>query len=305
MAVQYNVQAGLYHFVKGAPEVILSKCNQYFSGDGEPLLSATLKQSEMGLQCKPFSSELKRSAMKYADEFARTGLRIIALSYGVDLGNLIFVGFLAMYDPPREGIAHSISRLHESGVRVVMITGDSEGTAISIANQVGIYGIESPTVPLLGRSDRAISSKVLSGADLDGLSERQLQDVVGNVAVYYRTTPKHKLMIVKALQQRGDIVAMTGDGVNDAPALKLADIGIASRCENTISYVMSIVGKTGTDVSKEAADMILVNDEFGTILSAIEEGKSIFYNIQNFLRFQLSTSVAALVLIGKKLDDVV
>lgn len=128
-------------------------------------------------------------------------------------------------------------------------------------------------------------SKLISGDEIDALTEQQLEDKINNVSVFYRVTPKHKLCIVKALQKKGNIVGMTGDGVNDGVALKKADIGIA-------------MGMNGTDVCKEAADMILVDDDFQTIISAIEEGKGIFYNIRNFVRFQLSTSIAALSLIA-------
>ena len=142
---------------------------------------------------------------------------------------------------------------------------------MNIARQIGI--------PVVG--DHA----VLTGDQIDSLSEEALTKAIHDVSVFARTTPEHKVTIVKALQRRGDIVAMTGDGVNDAPALKLADIGIA-------------MGKNGTDVAKEAADMVLTDDDFSTILSAIEEGKGIFNNIQNFITFQLSTSIAALTLVA-------
>merc|ERR1719282_615080 len=130
----------------------------------------------------------------------------------------------------------------------------------------------------------ALGSPVLRGDQLDHMSEAELAEAMGRVSIFARTSPEHKLKIIRALQSRGDVVAMTGDGVNDAPALKKADIGVS-------------MGKLGTDVAKEAADMILTDDDFSTILSAIEEGKGIFYNIQNFLTFQLSTSVAALGLV--------
>ncbi|KAK9759437.1 High affinity Ca2+/Mn2+ P-type ATPase-like protein [Basidiobolus ranarum] len=152
-----------------------------------------------------------------------------------------------------------------------MITGDSAETAQSIAHQLGI-----PFNPAIG---------CLTGPDMDNMDEQQLRSVITNVSVFSRTTPKHKMAIIRAYQANGAVVAMTGDGVNDAPALRLADIGIS-------------MGESGTDVAKEAADMILVNDDLSTVLAAIEEGKSIFYNIQNFLTFQLSTSIAALTLIA-------
>lgn len=176
-----------------------------------------------------------------------------------------------MNDPPRPNVSNSITALMKGGVHVIMITGDSPTTALNIGKQIGM--------PL-----NSVDS-VMTGDQLESLSEEALSQAIHNVSIFARTTPEHKVTIVKAFQRRGDIVAMTGDGVNDAPALKLADIGIA-------------MGKNGTDVAKEAADMVLTDDDFSTILSAIEEGKGIFSNIRNFITFQLSTSIAALTLIG-------
>ncbi|PIK38891.1 testis secretory pathway calcium transporting ATPase [Apostichopus japonicus] len=182
---------------------------------------------------------------------------------------MTFLGLVGILDPPREGVKESVSTLLSNGVQVKMLTGDSEETAAAVGSRLGIYTQGSATC---------------SGSEVEKMDVKSLAKIISNVAIFYRVRPKDKLKIVKALQSTGQIVAMTGDGVNDAVALKTADIGIA-------------MGITGTDVSKEAADMILVNDDFTTILSAIEEGKSIFYNIKNFVRFQLSTSIAALTLI--------
>jgi Ca2+-transporting ATPase len=159
-------------------------------------------------------------------------------------------------------------------VKVIMITGDAETTAVAIGKKLGM---PISTNPSLG-------SSVLRGDELDQMSEEELSQAIATTSIFARTSPEHKMKIVRALQARGDVVAMTGDGVNDAPALKKADIGIS-------------MGRLGTDVAKEAADMILTDDNFSTILSAIEEGKGIFYNIQNFITFQLSTSAAALSLV--------
>ncbi|KAJ3162948.1 High affinity Ca2+/Mn2+ P-type ATPase-like protein [Irineochytrium annulatum] len=194
------------YFVKGSLESMLDRCSHFFvAEDDVRTLDAALKET--------------------------------------DLNALTFVGFVAMYDPPRPGIRDAIGRLLSGGVRVVMITGDSDGTAESIAQQLGI------PFNMNARSK-------LSGADVDYLTESQLEDVIDGITIFYRTTPKHKMSIVRAFQAKGSIVAMTGDGVNDAPALRLADIGIS-------------MGKSGTDVSKEASDMILVNDDFSLTLIAL------------------------------------
>jgi Ca2+-transporting ATPase len=192
------------------------------------------------------------------------------MARGASLGELSFVGMVGILDPPRDGVAETIEVFRKGGVEVKMITGDSQETARAIATRVGID---------------LMMKTCLSGEEMNKLSQAELESVAPNVAIFYRTTPKHKLSIIKALKSRGYIVGMTGDGVNDAVALKSADIGIA-------------MGKSGTDVSKEAADMILVDDNFSTIISSIEEGKGIYYNIRNFVRFQLSTSISALSLIA-------
>jgi len=244
-------------FAKGAKEPILSRCTHYY-------VSENNKQ--------PLTEDYKKKISDISQEIASEGLRVLFMATGTNINELTFVGFIAMYDPPRIGVGNAINKVMDSGVKVVMITGDSEGTAISIAKKLNIMSSVG-------------TGYYMSGAELDELSENELRRVVPTISIFYRTTPKHKMAIVRALQANDLVVAMTGDGVNDAPALRLADIGIS-------------MGKSGTDVSKEAADMILVNDEFSTICNAIEEGKGIFFNIQNFLCFQLSTCIAALALVA-------
>jgi len=254
-------------YLKGAVEAVLARCRYYYVTDSStPSLDAAVQ----------------KTIIDRANECASKGLRVIAMAYGfakdgTEPSNLIFTGFQAMMDPPRRGVAHAISALHGAGVQIVMITGDSDTTAVAIARELGLK--------ISSTGDRyAGSSSVMLGSQIDNLSERELIERVPSITVFARTTPRHKMRIVKAWQMRGAVVAMTGDGVNDSPALKMADIGIS-------------MGKSGTDVAKEASDVILVNDDFSSILPAVEEGKSIFYNIQNFLSFQLSTAVAALSLI--------
>ncbi|WVF71232.1 calcium-transporting P-type ATPase, PMR1-type [Kwoniella sp. CBS 6097] len=268
-------------YLKGAVEQVLARCRYYFVTDSStPSLDASTQ----------------KIILDRATEVSKRGLRVIAMAYGfpstsnkgdANESNLVFVGFQAMLDPPRKGVSHAISALHGAGVQIVMITGDAEPTALAIARQLGLKVNPSS----MDSSSSTISSALTAGASscmlgsqIDQLSERELIERVPGISVYARTTPRHKMAIVKAWQMRGAVVAMTGDGVNDSPALKMADIGIS-------------MGKSGTDVAKEAADVILVDDDFASILPAVEEGKSIFYNIQNFLSFQLSTAVAALSLI--------
>ncbi|WWC61988.1 calcium-transporting P-type ATPase, PMR1-type [Kwoniella dejecticola CBS 10117] len=256
-------------YLKGAVEQVLAKCRYFYVTDSS---TPSLDQAT------------QKTILDRANEISSRGLRVIAMAYGFPKGDgndLIFVGFQAMMDPPRKGVSHAVSALHSAGVQVVMITGDAEPTALAIAKQLGLKVNPSSGA---GADHIAGASSCMLGTQVDQLSERELIERVPSISVYARTTPRHKMAIVKAWQMRGAVVAMTGDGVNDSPALKMADIGIS-------------MGKSGTDVAKEAADVILVDDDFSSILPAVEEGKSIFYNIQNFLSFQLSTAVAALTLI--------
>ncbi|KAF8911582.1 Ca-transporting ATPase [Gymnopilus junonius] len=284
------------YYIKGSIEVILERCKFYYvNEDSTPALDANTRNA----------------IVTRANATASRGLRVIAMAYGFgsavasngqtpkvsrepspapnghaagdksgEKTNLVFVGFQAMLDPPRKGVADSINLLQSGGVQVVMITGDAEPTALSIAQKLGMRVGRSHS----GQGGGISAAHCLTGKAIDQMTKAQLKERVGNVTVFARTTPKHKMAIVEAFQARGKVVAMTGDGVNDAPALKMADIGIS-------------MGKSGTDVAKEAADMILVDDNFSTILPAVEEGKSIFHNINNFLAFQLSTAAAALTLI--------
>jgi Ca2+-transporting ATPase len=173
-----------------------------------------------------------------AENLMSSGLRVIAMSLGTDFSDLCFVGMVGIIDPPRDGVSDAIDTLKRSGVQVKMITGDALETARAIAARLNFD---------------LMMKKFLSGEELNKMSFHDLENIVGDVAIFYRTTPKQKLNIIKALKNRGYVVGMTGDGVNDAVALKSADIGIA-------------MGKSGTDVSKEAADMILVDDNFSTIM---------------------------------------
>ncbi|KAI7529990.1 calcium transporter ATPase, partial [Hortaea werneckii] len=275
-------------YIKGALERVIGRCDTYLTPTGGEVIlddkrrqeveSAAQRMAEEGLRVLSFASgpvkhATPRSTRSQASTPGPDGKTDAQANEEIYSG-LCFAGLVGMADPPRKGVDRSIRRLMAGGVKVIMITGDADTTAVAIGKRLGM--------PI--NLNSALGSPVLRGDQLDHMSEAELAEAMGRVSIFARTSPEHKLKIIRALQSRGDVVAMTGDGVNDAPALKKADIGVS-------------MGKLGTDVAKEAADMILTDDDFSTILSAIEEGKGIFYNIQNFLTFQLSTSVAALGLV--------
>jgi len=273
---------GSLYFVKGMPEAVLGECGYYCSPTGS---------------AEKLTEDQKVQVLSQSRKMAACGLRVLAMSYGPSLDKLAFAGLMGMEDPPREGVVDSVRQLRQGGVKVVMVTGDSKETALAIARRCGILGSEYDTRDYDSDNEHMLisnatseadledvefgSSVALSGEEVDAIPPHNLPDSICGVLVFYRVVPRHKLALVRALQHHGDIVAMTGDGVNDATALKGADIGIA-------------MGKGGTDVAKEAADMILADDDFSTITMAVAEGKGIFFNIRNFLAFQLSTSFAAL-----------
>uniref|UniRef100_A0A8C9SV28 Calcium-transporting ATPase n=1 Tax=Scleropages formosus TaxID=113540 RepID=A0A8C9SV28_SCLFO len=236
---------GLY-YMKGAYEQVIRYCSTYNSKG--LMLPLTSQQRELYQQQKSY--------------MGTAGLRVLAFASGAEMGHLTFLGMVGIIDPPREGVKEAVGTLISSGVAVKMITGDSQETAVSIGIRLGLY---------------TKGSQALSGEEVDQMDIQQLSLIV----------PRWNYCVARTSDtfNTGAVVAMTGDGVNDAVALKAADIGVA-------------MGQTGTDVCKEAADMILVDDDFRTIMCAIEEGKGIYNNIKNFVRFQLSTSIAALTLIS-------
>ncbi|PFH60195.1 hypothetical protein XA68_11324 [Ophiocordyceps unilateralis] len=288
-----------YSYMKGAVEMVLAACNSYIDKDCREMvldaarrreaLDAAETMASKGLRVLAFASgsvprSSKGRSSSGAPRSGTPGPELVAGSPGRTLvesyEDLTFAGLVGMSDPPRPGVGRSIRRLMRGGVKVIMITGDAETTALAIGRQLGM-NIVAPTAH--SASQNAIKP-VLGGDEVDVMSDQDLAQALQHTSIFARTNPDHKLKIIRALQSRGDIVAMTGDGVNDAPALKKADIGIS-------------MGRHGTDVAKEASDMILTDDDFSTILRAIEEGKGIFSNIQNFLTFQLSTSAASLSLV--------
>jgi Ca2+-transporting ATPase len=240
-------------FVKGAPEFVLKTCFAIQTRDG--------RQS--------MTEKMRRNLLDDASYMMQQGLRVLAVGKSESREDeLIFLGLIGITDPPRQSAIKAISEFRDRGIQIKMITGDAKETAIAIGSQLGMQ-----------------NTQAMSGNEIDALNDTQLSMNVVASSVFYRMTPQHKLRIVKCLQQVGHTVGMCGDGVNDAVALKKADIGIA-------------MGMNGTDVCREASDMVLLNDDLLTIIPAIEEGKAIFYNIRNFITFQLSTSVAALSLIA-------
>lgn len=247
-------------YLKGATEIIVKKCSKILKDGSYESLTDSMQQD----------------VLRGAEKIESQGLRVLAIAHGPELDNLTFLGVIGIHDAPKPGIMEAIETLREGGVRIKMVTGDSRVTAESIARQLSI--LRSSCASMSGQEiDELLADRSISQLDV---AER-----LDKVAVFYRVTPAHKLTIVKMLQSLGYITAMTGDGVNDSVALKKADIGIA-------------MGAAGTDVCKEAASVVLMDDNLATIVVALEEGKGIFYNIRNFVRFQLSTSIAALSLIA-------
>jgi Ca2+-transporting ATPase len=244
---------------KGAPEVILDSCTKQLTDTGE----------------KPLDSADRKTILETARQMAGEALRVLAIASKTDASfesaerEMTFLGMVGMIDPPRPEAKAAVKTCETAGIKAVMITGDHPITAQAIARELGILK----------------SGRVVTGDELEKMPDTDLEREVQNIEVYARVSPAHKLRVVTALQKRGHIVAMTGDGVNDAPALKKADIGIA-------------MGITGTDVSKEAAAMTLTDDNFASIVAAVEEGRGIFSNIKKYLMYLLSSNLGEIGLMG-------
>lgn len=258
-----NKTKELYAFSKGAPEIILDLC-KYIENNGN---------------IEIIDNKTKEKIIKDISEMTGSGLRVLGLAYKkiddeTQIENpenvekdLVFVGLIGMMDPPRKEAKKAVETCHTAGIKVVMITGDHQDTAIAIGREIGILN----------------NGKVLTGAELDNLNDEEFKAIVEDVQVYARVYPEQKVRIVEALQNQKNVVSMTGDGVNDAPALKKASIGVAMG--------------SGTDVSKESADMIIQDDNFVSIIKAIREGRKIFDNIRRFVKFQVSTNIGAILTI--------
>ena len=251
-------------FIKGAPDVLLARCSGFLAADGDVVLDSVLRDRITGeysaLAARGLRGLLIASRSLSADEFATHQ------ELSVWVSDLTFVGLVGLMDPPRPEAKQAIASCKMAGIAVKMITGDHRDTGIAIARELGLQG------------------GAITGAELDRMDAQELAATIEGIAVFARVAPQHKVKIVKALQAKGHVVAMTGDGVNDAPALKSADIGIA-------------MGITGTEVAKEAASMVLTDDNFATIVSAVRQGRALYDNILKFVRFQLSTTVGAILTI--------
>jgi len=255
--------------VKGAPDVVLNLCSYYQTINDES---------------KPLDNETRKRILDANDDLTKGALRVLGLAYRVQEDvpdnpdqikaeelekELVFVGLIGMIDPARSEVKPALEKARAAGIRTIMITGDYPNTAHAIAETIGMLK--------RGRG-------VMTGAQIDALSDEKLREVINDTSVFARVSPEHKMRLVDALQANGEVVAMTGDGVNDAPAIKRADIGVA-------------MGITGTDVAKETADMVLTDDNYASIVSAVEQGRIIYANIRKFVFFLLSSNVAEIMII--------
>jgi Ca2+-transporting ATPase len=252
-------------FMKGAPEIVLSKCTQIYANgkvrkmteeDRTGMLKVTEAMAKQALRNLGFAlREVPETTAEYDERIER---------------DMIFAGITGMIDPPREEVKEAIYLCGKAGIRVVMVTGDHKLTAVAVAEELNLLG------------EDGAEGKVLTGEELDRIDDEQFARVVEKIIIYARVSPEHKLKIVKAWKSRGQVVAMTGDGVNDAPALKMSDIGVA-------------MGVTGTEVTKEASDMILTDDNFASIVKAVKEGREIYGNIKKYLTYLLRCNIMEII----------
>lgn len=240
-------------YFKGAEEVLLSRCSWYLNDRGELM---------------PLNVTEKNNIHKKVIEMSDKALRVLVLAYAEsdefspNMGNLVFLGIAGMLDPPREEAKAAIKKCAAASVKTVMITGDHKNTAVAIAKKAGLLK----------------NGKAATGAELDAMTDEELDSKIGEYTVFARVEPAHKLRIVRSFKRKGEIVTMTGDGVNDAPAVKEADVGVA-------------MGITGTDVTKQAADVILLDDNLATLVDAVEQGRCVYANIRKFVRYLLSCNI--------------
>ncbi|MEN8160393.1 MAG: HAD-IC family P-type ATPase, partial [Myxococcota bacterium] len=238
--------------------------------EGDELVSYLKGAPEVLLERCAMSEAAREEWAGRAEAAAARGLRVLALAWGpgVSEEGLRWLGLVLFWDPPRAEVPDAVRAARAAGVRVVMVTGDHPATAAAVARTIGVH-----------------AERVVTGAELEGLGPEALDGLVADADVFARVTPEHKLHLVEALKRRGEVVAMTGDGVNGAPALKRSDVGVA-------------MGQRGSDVSREVSDLILLDDNFATIVSAIDEGRNIYENIQKFIHFLFSTNVSLVLLVS-------
>ncbi|MBC7326219.1 MAG: HAD-IC family P-type ATPase, partial [Moorella sp. (in: Bacteria)] len=267
MIYQHHPAKEFFSFVKGAPEVVGERCTSYLTAGGPA----------------PFTGAARRYFAAVNSRLAARALRVLAVAYrplakpgpadgkpGPEAENdLIFLGLLGMFDPPRPEVRAAIRKCRRAGVKVVMITGDQRNTALAVGRMLGLAQTKT---------------QVYTGSDLENLNDAQLAEIVREGRIFARVLPAHKLRLVKAFRQQGERVAMIGDGVNDAPAVKEADVGLA-------------MGRTGTDVTKEAADIILTDDNFATVVAAVEQGRGIYDNVLRSVRYLLATNLGEIFLV--------
>ncbi|MEM2099407.1 MAG: HAD-IC family P-type ATPase [Candidatus Bathyarchaeia archaeon] len=256
----------LHIYVKGAPETILERCSEILEDDKIKLLTSQRKGEILTVSTQMASEALRVLAIAYAS-IATTELEDVKTAIQKGQAKLVFIGLAGMLDPPRPEAKSAVQLCKKAGIKVIMATGDHKLTAEAIAKEVGI---------------KEAGRKILTGTDLDGMSDNELDAVINEVAVFARVSPTHKYRIVESLRRKGHVVAMTGDGVNDAPALKAAEIGVA-------------MGITGTDVTKETADMVLTDDNFASIVNAVEEGRVVFENIRKVVKYLVSTNTGEII----------
>ena len=255
-----------YAYMKGAPEIVLDRCSKIIEDGKEKQLTKETREKILGTNEALASNALRVLGMAYKKlpptlkEYSETTVE----------GNLVFVGLEGMIDPPREEVIEANKLCKKAGIGAVMITGDHRLTAMAVAKEVGIF---------------KEGDMVLAGQDMDRLDEKEFEEIVGKVTVYARVSPEHKLRIVNALKKKGHVVAMTGDGVNDAPAVKAADVGVS-------------MGISGTDVTREASDIVLTDDNFATIVKAVQQGRVIYDNVRKYARFLISCNFDELLIIG-------
>ena len=263
MTTVHHTSHGKIVYSKGAPEIILNSCEYIYAAGEERRLTEKDKENVHSVAQNMAGDALRVLSMAYK--------RLSSSSADAETENLqqdmVFVGLAGMIDPPRDEVKEAVKLCDQAGIRSVMITGDHKLTAVAIARELGILK----------------EGVALTGVEIDSMSEEKLEALVEKIEVYARVSPTHKLRVVEALVKKGHVVAMTGDGINDAPALKKANIGVA-------------MGITGTDVTKEAADMILTDDNFASIVTAVEEGRGVFGNIKKYLMYLLSSNVGEILL---------